>query len=75
MNDPLDHRVTRLEFRVDGHDKDLSSIKEDTNLMSKTLKAIEGNLNQIKWIAVGAGGAWTVAQVGVLEIIKKLIGL
>jgi hypothetical protein len=43
--------------------------------MSKTLKAIEGNLNQIKWIAVGAGGAWTVAQVGVLEIIKKLIGL
>ena len=71
----LDRRVTHLEFRVDNHDKDLTKIHEDTSLMSKTLKAIEGNLNQIKWIAVGAGGAWTVAQVGVLEVIKKLIGL
>lgn len=75
MTDPIEHRVTRLEFRVDGHDKDITEVKDDTNAMSKTLKAIEGNLNQIKWIAVGAGGAWTVSQVGIVEVIKKLIGL
>ena len=56
MNDPLDHRVTRLEFRADGHDQDLAAIKGDTKLMSKTLELIQDNLKQIKYIALGAAG-------------------
>lgn len=75
MTDPIDHRVSRLEFRVDGHDKDLTTIKEDNNTMSETLKGIKDNLNQIKWIAMGAGGAFVIAQVGLLEVLRKLLHL
>jgi hypothetical protein len=73
MNDPIDHRVTRLEYRVDGHDQDLTSIKGDTKLMSKTLEAIQNNLNQIKWIAVGAALAFLAQTEGVHTAILKVL--
>lgn len=75
MTEPIEHRVTRLEFRVDAHDKDLTAIREDNETMSETLKGIKDSLNQIKWIAMGAAGAFVVAQVGLLEVIRKLIHL
>lgn len=73
MNDPIDHRVTRLEFRVDGHDQDLTSIKGDTKVMSDTLKAIQDNLKQIKWIAVGAAVAFATQSDGLASIIMKYL--
>lgn len=75
MTEPIEHRVTRLEFRVDAHDKDLTAIKEDNETMSDTLKGIKDSLNQIKWIAVGAAGAFVVSQIGLVEAVRKLIHL
>lgn len=73
MNDPLDHRVTRLEFRADGHDQDLTAIKGDTKLMSKTLEAIQDNLKQIKWIAVGAALAFALQHDGIASTLLKYL--
>ena len=73
MNDPLDHRVARLEFRADGHDQDLADIKGDTKLMSKTLEAIKDNINQIKWITVGAAIAFAIQTDGVAPLILKYL--
>lgn len=73
MNDPLDHRVTRLEFRVDDHARDLTAIKGDTKLMSDTLKAIQDNLKQIKWIAVGAALAFTLQHDGIASTVIKYL--
>jgi hypothetical protein len=75
MTEPIEHRVTRLEFRVDAHDADLTTIKEDSKTMSESLKAIKDNLNQIKWIAVGGAGAFVVSQVGLVEVLRKLLHL
>lgn len=57
MSDPLDTRVTKLEVRVDGHDKELQKVNSTTDLLSKTLFGIQQNLTQIKWVVIGAGGA------------------
>lgn len=73
MNDPIDHRVTRLEYRVDGHDQDLTSIKGDTKLMSKTLEAIQDNLKQIKYIALGAAGYALIQVDGLAATIFKFL--
>jgi len=75
MTDPIEHRVTKLEFRVDAHDSDLTTIKEDSKTMSETLKSMKDNLLQIKWIAVGAAGAFVVSQIGLLEVVRKLLHL
>jgi hypothetical protein len=75
MTEPIEHRVTRLEFRVDAHDTDLTTIKEDSKTMSETLKSMKDNLLQIKWIAAGAAGAFVVQQVGIVEVARKLLHL
>lgn len=73
MTDPIEHRVNRLEFRVDAHDGDLTSIKGETKIMSDALKAIQNNLNQIKWLAVGATAAFVAKSNNLLEILASLI--
>lgn len=73
MNDPIEHRVTRLEFRVDAHDEDLTTIKGDSKTMSETLKAIQDNLKQIKWLAVGALIAFLIQKVGLVDTIKLFL--
>lgn len=75
MSDPIERRVTHLEFRADGHDKDIASIKEENEDMATSLRTIQDNLKQIKWIAVGAIGFFVVQQIGVLELLKKLVHL
>lgn len=65
MSDPLDNRVTRLEVRVDGHDKELQKVNSQTEFLSKTLYGIQQNLTQIKWAVIGAG---SVAAFQVLDL-------
>ena len=72
MSDPLDHRVTKLEFRVDGHDKEIATVHSRADAMNKTLTAIEANLKQIKWIATGAAAAFAVQYFGIEKAIKLL---
>jgi len=73
MTDPLDHRVTKLEYRVDGHDADLTSIKGESKIMKDALKAIEANLSQIKWLAVGATAAFLAKSNNLFEILANLL--
>ena len=75
MSDPIEHRVTRLEFRADSHDTAIASLKENDTTMAATLRAIQDNLKQIKWIAMGAAGFFLVGEIGILEILRKFIHL
>lgn len=73
MSDPLDHRVTKLEYRVDGHDTDISKLTTGQDVMSKTLTAIQQNLTQIKWVIVGAVGALAFKSLDVKDFLKLLL--
>lgn len=70
MSDPLDHRVTRLEVRVDGHDKELQKVTSQTDFLSKTLFGIQQNLTQIKWAVIGAGGVAAFQALDLKDFIK-----
>nr|WEM05541.1 hypothetical protein HIBIKMCM_00051 [Ralstonia phage BOESR1] len=73
MSDQLDHRVTKLEFRVDGHDKDIEQTKTVQTAMSKSLNAIQQNLTQIKWLVTGAAGALTFKALDINGLLKLLL--
>lgn len=71
MNEhPIEHRVAHLEYRVTAHDQDLTTIKGDSKIMSDALKAIQDNLKQIKWLAVGAIAAFVFQTKGLLDALK-----
>jgi hypothetical protein len=66
----LDNRVTKLEVRVDGHDKEIAKVNSVTDALSKSLFDIKQNLTQIKWIAVGVGGAFAFQVLDLKDFIK-----
>jgi len=73
MDDTIDNRVARLEFRVDAHDTEIKGVKESQKTFSESLKAIEKILLQIKWALYGGGLVFAVNVLGLKEVITKLV--
>jgi len=63
-------RVTKLEWRADSHDNEITSLKQTSVELKVTLCSIIELLRQIKWIAVGAGGVVFADQVGLMGVLK-----
>ena len=63
-------RVTKLEWRADSHDNEITSLKQTSVELKVTLCSIIELLRQIKWIAVGAGGVVFADQIGLMGILK-----
>jgi len=62
--------VTKLQWRVDGHDSEITILKQTSVELKHTLDSIIELLRQIKWIAVGAGGVVFADQIGLMGILK-----
>jgi chaperonin cofactor prefoldin len=67
----LKESVTKLEWRVDGHEAEIQTLKDTSSELKVTLNAITRNLQQIKYIAIG-GGIVFADQVGLTAILKLL---
>lgn len=50
----LEHRIIKLELRVEDHAEDLKRLQDISESLKKSLIGIEKTLAQIKWIATGA---------------------
>mgnify|MGYP000169624258 FL=1 len=50
----LEHRIIKLELRVEDHAEDLKRLQDISDSLKKSLAGIEKTLAQIKWIATGA---------------------
>lgn len=72
MTNLLDHRVTKLEVRVDGHDKEIAKVNSQTDSLNAALYSIQHNLTQIKWVVIGAGGALAFQVLDLKDFIKFL---
>lgn len=70
MSDELKAIVSKLEWRVDGHDDELDLIKDESKELQATLYTITNTLKQIKWIAVGGAIVFFADQVGVMGMLK-----
>ena len=62
--------LTKLEWRVDAHETDITLLKQTSGELKTTLDSIIELLRQIKWIAVGAGGVVFADQIGLMGILK-----
>jgi hypothetical protein len=69
----LEHRVIKLELRVDNHADDLKKLSDISDSLKKSLVSIEKTLAQIKWIALGAIIAVLGQAMGLDKIIKVLL--
>jgi len=66
----LKEEVTKLTWRVDSHDSEITILKQTSGELKLTLDSIIELLRQIKWIAVGAGGVVFADQIGLMGILK-----
>lgn len=69
----LEHRVIKLELRVDNHEADLQKLSDISDSLKRSLVSIEKTLAQIKWLALGAVFTLVANEVGVIKILKQLL--
>jgi len=62
--------VTKLEWRVDGHENEIAILKETSHDLKKTLDLIILTLKQIKWLAIGAACVIFADRLGFMGMLK-----
>ena len=66
----LKESVTKLEWRVDGHENEIATLKETSSDLKKTLDMIILTLKQIKWLAIGAAAVIFADKLGFMGMLK-----
>lgn len=73
--EPIEHRVIRLELKVDDHDEDLKELRSTSKALSSALNGIEKTLQQIKWLAMGGALVMFGKELGVEKVLKIILGV
>lgn len=73
--EPIEHRVIRLELKVDDHDEELKELRSTSKALSSALSGIEKTLQQIKWLAMGAALVLFGKELGVEKVLKIILGV
>ena len=69
----LEHRVIKLELRVDDHQEELKKLQDISSDLRKSLAGIEKTLAQIKYLAMGAVAVVVAQSVGIDKAIKLFL--
>ena len=69
----LEHRVIKLELRVDNHEDDMKRLSDISDSLKKSLAGIEKTLAQIKWISLGIICAYSWQALGFERIVKAIL--
>lgn len=69
----LEHRIIKLELRVDNHQEDLKKLSDMSKALQASLVSIEKTLAQIKWLASGAVIALFGQAMGLDKILKLFL--
>lgn len=75
MQDPIEHRVIKLELRVEDHAGELKKLHDVSTDLRNSLSGIEKTLNQIKYLAMGAVLVVLSQSMGVVNVLKLVVGL
>lgn len=73
--EPIEHRVIRLELKVDDHDEELRELRSTSKALSSALNGIEKTLQQIKWLAMGGAIVMFGKELGVEKVLKIILGV
>lgn len=69
----LEHRVIKLELRVEGHAEDLKKLQDISSDLRNSLAVIEKTLSQIKYLAMGAVAVVVLQSFGLRDAIKLFL--
>jgi uncharacterized coiled-coil protein SlyX len=69
----LEHRIIKLELRVENHEVDLKELQNISNALKTSLAGIEKTLAQIKWLATGAVVAIVGQSMGIDKVLKLFL--
>lgn len=69
----LEHRIIKLELKVDDHADELKKLQDISVDLRKSLAGIEKTLAQIKYLAMGAVAVVLAQSVGIDKAIKLFI--
>jgi len=68
----LEPRVSKLEWRVDNHSKQLTRLHNQTSELRDELHNINKSLLQIKWLAIGGAVVLVGESLGLGNVLKLL---
>lgn len=69
----LEHRIIKLELRVDDHQEELKKLQDISSDLRKSLAGIEKTLAQIKYLAMGAVAVVVAQSIGIEKAIKLIL--
>ena len=69
----LEHRIIKLELKVDDHAEELKKLQDISSDLRKSLAGIEKTLAQIKYLAMGAVAVVVAQSVGIDKAIKLIL--
>ena len=71
----IEHRVIRLELKVDNHDEELNELHTTSKALSSALHGIEKTLLHIKWLAMGGIVVMFGKELGVEKVLTIILGV
>jgi uncharacterized coiled-coil protein SlyX len=75
MAEQIEHRVIKLELKVEDHAEELKKLQDISTDLRNSLTGIEKTLNQIKYLAMGAVLVVLTQSMGITNVLKMIIGL
>jgi hypothetical protein len=75
MHEQLEHRVIKLELKVEDHTTELKKLQDISIDLRSSLSGIEKTLNQIKYLAMGAVLVILTQSMGITNVLKMAVGL
>lgn len=75
MSEQIEHRVIKLELRVEDHAEELKKLQDISTDLRNSLTGIEKTLNQIKYLAMGAVIVILAQSMGITSVLKMFVGM
>jgi uncharacterized coiled-coil protein SlyX len=75
MQEQIEHRVIKLELKVEDHAEELKKLQDISTDLRNSLTGIEKTLNQIKYLAMGAVLVVLTQSMGITNVLKMIVGL
>jgi hypothetical protein len=75
MSEQIEHRVIKLELKVEDHADELKKLQDISTDLRNSLTGIEKTLNQIKYLAMGAVFVVLSQSMGITNVLKLIVGM
>jgi hypothetical protein len=75
MAEQIEHRIIKLELKVEDHAEELKKLQDISTDLRNSLTGIEKTLNQIKYLAMGAVFVVLAQSMGITNVLKMFVGM